>query len=478
MVVLVTLVCVAGSRVLHAELGPGGLQARGVLVAGLAAVAFLGAATLRWAVHLVTRRPEARMRAAAVGVVGLVLMPTHLWTHGLVDVPTASSGELVAVGALRVACVVATLALLLLAVARPRAEERIRIASLACWSAAAALLCLGAAATWRPGSLIEALAAISFFTAVLWAVAAVYVAQHVDTRPWARHLPTFLLLMGVTELLVASDPGTRGTPTTAALLVTLAVSVCAVTGSAVDLQRAARTTRRHEDGLVAELVRTRDDLDALRDRERRLAHDARGTLAGLRAALRIWDDGGTVDATRDLRVAAMVEIGRLELALREHRVELGCGPVALDEVVDRAVRVPVESGGEVVVSVPRLVVLGQATDLELAVREVVDHVLGHTPGRLHVRADHGAGRVTVVVRPTSRERRRLSAPSAGSPGRDGVTRLDRLEHAEHLMRRQGGTLVVDPATQAVELGIALCPPPRRRATTTPPVRVPRQRLAG
>lgn len=472
-VVLATTGAVTLAALLHRHYLAADLRAHGGLAITVTAGVFLVAASLRLAVSMLTGQPEARVRAGALAVVAMGLMPVHLWSHSFVDPGRAAAEELALVGAGRVLSAVVVVTLLLLAIARRRRSDRLYLVAGAAWVLALALLALGAtSATW-PGATVRVLQLVSVLTAALWVAAAGYAAHRTETRPWARTLAPFLLLMGVTEALVAVDPRVPGVGSTAAVLIAAVLAGGALAWALKDLRSAVRDEQRRSAELERDLLTTRDDLSSLQQRERRLAHDARGTLAGVRAAMQIWAAASPADTdgTTQLRRAALAEVARLEDALREHRIELGCGPVALDLVVDRASRVAVARGAEIVVTVPALVVLGHATDLELALREVIERSLLERPDcRLHVSgrrdADLAVVEVTSLDRRTPPPRaRRLRAVPVGRV----TDPADDLGHARHLMRRQSGELRLDPDHGAVRLLVPLCPPP---------LPVPRQRDRG
>lgn len=472
-VVSATTGAVTLAALLHRHYLAEDLRAHGGLAIAVTAGVFLVAASLRLAISMLTGQPEARVRAGALAVVAVGLMPVHLWSHSFVDPGRATAEELALVGAGRVLSAVVVVTLLLLAIARRRRNDRLYLVAGAAWVLALALLALGAtSATW-PDATARVLQLVSVLTAAVWIAAAGYAAHRTETRPWARTLAPFLLLMGVTEALVAVDPRVPGVGSTTAVLIAATLAGGALVWALKDLRSAVRDEQRRSAELEHDLLTTRDDLASLQQRERRLAHDARGTLAGVRAAMQIWAaaPAADTDGTAQLRHAALAEVSRLEDALREHRIELGCGPVALDLVVARAARSAVARGAEIVISVPALVVLGHATDLELALREVIERSLLDRPeSRLHVAgwsdADLAVVEVTSPDRPAREPRsRRLRAVPDGCV----ADPVGDLGHAQHLMRRQSGTLRHDPDHDSWRLGVPLCPPP---------LPVPRQRDRG
>ncbi len=466
-VALATTTAVALSALLHRHYLADDLRAHGGLALAVTAGLFLVAASLRLAIFLLTGQSEARVRASALAVVAVALVPMHLWSHSFVDPAGADADELALVGAGRVLSAVVVVTLLLLAIARRRRNDRLYLVAGATWVLALALLALGTtSATW-PGATGRVLQLVSVLTAALWFAAAGYATHRTETRPWARTLAPFLMLMGVTEVLVAVDPRVPGPASTAAVLIAGALAVAGVAWALRDLRRAVHDEQRRSAELERDLLTTRDDLASLQQRERRLAHDARGTLAGVRAAMQIWAAATATatdsdsDGAVQLRRAALAEVARLEDALREHRIELGCGPVALDQVVDRGARPAAARGAEIVVTVPALVVLGHATDLELALREVIEHCLLDRPdARLEVSGWSADDQAVVEVAAALR-RRPPRPPRLLGVAPDGTTShaADELGHARHLMRRQSGDLRLDAGACRVRLVIPVCPPP-------------------
>lgn len=453
------------ATLLHRNLGAEVIRAHGALVICLASGLFLVAASLRWADHLLSSRADVRARAIGLTVVAVVLVPVHLWVHVFMEPSDTSAQELALLATARVTSAVVVITALMLVIARPRRNDRLYLLAMAAWTLAAALLALGATVSWRPQDTAVVAQCVSMLCAGLWAGAAAYSAHRTETRPWARSTAPLLLLMSFTEILSGLEPTGPGTAATAGALIVVLLSVVAVARSVTDLLGTIAQDRRHTRELERDLMSTRDDLSALRLRERSLAHDARGTLAGIRAAMEIWGttsapDGG--DLTGPLRRAALVEVGRLEQALRDHRIELGCGPVALDVTVERASRAARGRGAEITLDVPRIVVLGHASDLELGLREVIEaHLTADPARRVRVEAWRRGGDAVVEL---------------AFPGRPAGA-LD-LEHARQLVLRQGGILS-GAGTSHVRLVIPLCPAPpiRRAAPATDDRTLPRQRSA-
>lgn len=444
-----------------------------VVAAGL----LLVAACLRHAQHLLTRLPEVRARARVTAMFGLVLMPLHLWSHTSLDTASSSPAALTAVGLGRACVALAVVVLLVRALAGPGG-------TLATVGAASALLLvpvvLASTAAWWPDAMPALLRGVGVLMAAVWAASAWYAARRSRSHPWAGALTPSLLLMGVTEVLVVADPRVPGPGATAALLVIAALAATAALMAHGDLRSSVRAEVRRAAQLETDLLRTRDDLALLQQQERSMSHHARGTLAGLRAAVHIWASVPTRgaaedrDPTADLRRAALAEITSLDDTLRRHRVALAGGPVALDLVVGRAARAARSRGADVVVDVPPLVVLGQLVDLESALHDVLQaSVRRAVGGRVEVTATHdrAVARISVTVRGSARARHEPSTAADAVPPH---------VRAAVLMQRQSGSLEHDEGAGVVHLVIPLCPPPpARRATGAVTVthRIPRQRAA-
>ncbi len=468
----------------HALLPEQAVRSHNALTIVVSTALLLVAASLRHAQHLLTGSSEVRTRAQVTALFGLLLMPLHLWTHTSLDTGASSPAQLVALAVVRTTVAVAVMALLVTAFSR---HERRRVAVGAASVVGPVLAVTTLAAVWWPAAAPGLLRATGVLVAALWVGSAWCAARRSRSHPWAGALTPSLLLMGVTEVLVAVDPRVPGPGATAAMLVITVLAATAAAAAQADLRAAVRAETCRAAQLETDLLRTRDDLAALQQHERALSHHARGTLAGLRAAVQIWAsvpaprDTDPYDAAADLRRAALEEITSLDESLRRHRVELVGGPVALDLVVGRAARAARSRGAEVVVDVPPLVVLGQLVDLESALREVLDASVQEAAGRrVEVRATHDGqvARVAVTVR----------APRAHHPRPDGPGAAH--DRAARLMHRQRGVLERDEAAGAVRLVIPLCPPPGRRTPGVPGApagqvgqvgatvpRLPRQRTA-
>lgn len=220
-----------------------------------------------------------------------------------------------------------------------------------------------------------------------WLAPAVMAARHsrADSATGAAPL---LGCMAVAELLRAVGAAHSGAWTLLSAGLVLCVSASASHRAVADLNAATQAGREALASTKSALDTAHVVADAEHDRQEELEHDARNSLAGLRAALLTIDrygtrlDEGTLDR---LRQAALSEVHHLEHLIIHDRDE----PLVdfqLDAVLARVVDIRRATGTVIALTSEPATVRGRPADLCTALSNLL------------VNADeHGAGPITVTA---------------------------------------------------------------------------------
>ncbi len=215
-----------------------------------------------------------------------------------------------------------------------------------------------------------------------WFSVALLVSQHLRDVPWSRRAWPLFLALGVAELLGAVDSRHLGATTSLALLVALTVAVFTMRSALLDLRTAISMGDEEADYLAYAFQRASRQAGQLNEWREQLSHDARSTVAGLRAAIAVLEQYATrIDpgATGSLGQTAVAEIEQLEHLLTRTpelpRVEFDVSQVA--RAVVEAAQV---LGQEAELHAAPTLACGRPGDLAVALKNVLDNARHHAPG--------------------------------------------------------------------------------------------------
>lgn len=447
------LVCLLGIRGLAS---PPPLPETASLVRALATLAFLAAGALRLGRWRITGEARCGLRGVALVLMGGVALPCLV----LVRTLSASGEGVAAFGCLRALSVAAALYVLGVALSDdtpPVTDLRQRAVSLAAVAVAGTGLLLAGGDRLRIGTpshwmLLQGLASALALAWLALAVRAVIQGARAD---WARPTAPLLALMGVAELCRLPE---RPLTTLLAATLTAGVGLVVAATALVDLLVAAQTERTAAEALARELTDARTAVSTRDAWRADLAHDARGTLAGIRAAISTLDrhadelDPATADR---LRVATMAELTHLEHMLEPRETEGKLFDVA--DVVRTVTDVRRVAGLRVDVTLESAQGRGAPGDLATVLQNLLVNAQQHAPDahvRVDVRPDGACARILVEDDgPGFRSDTARYAFGRGSrgPGSDG-SGLG-LSIARTLARRHGGELNLLPSARGTRLVI-------------------------
>jgi signal transduction histidine kinase len=454
--IVVALVTLALSAVLVSLFGitgptsPLSVSESAAVVRALATPAFLAAGALRLARWRVTGESHCGLRGVALLVLGGVSVPSVALARSL-----SASGEGVAVftcvRALSVGAILFVMTVALADDAPHWVDLRRRATVLATTMAAATgLLLLAGRDRLLPGTSPQAVVIQSVATALAlaWLILAAWVVVKGGHAEWARPTAPLLAAMGLAEACRLPD---RPVTTLVAAGLTAAVAFVAAASALVDLVRAAHDEHAATEDLTRELTNARTAVSARDAWRADLAHDARGTLAGIRAALHTLDrhaDGIDQATASRLRLATLAELAHLEQMLDQSDADDGVFDVA--DVVRTVTDVRRAAGLRVDVILRPARVRGVAGDLASVLQNLLVNVQAHAPGAgvtVDVRTQGGLARIVVAddgpgMPPTFAG----SAFGRGARGpRSNGSGLG-LSIARTLTRRHGGELDLLPST--------------------------------
>jgi signal transduction histidine kinase len=278
--------------------------------------------------------------------------------------------------------------------------------------------------------------------AVAWLTLAIGAAAKGRREEWARPVAPLLGIMGVAELFRLPD---RPSATLVAVALTAAVGFLVAASGVVDLVRGAQQEQDASEHLSRELADVRQEVSHRETWQVDLTHDARSSLAGIRAAMYTLDrhaaelDASTADR---LRVATLAELTHLEHLLVGASGDETVFDVA--EVVRNVTDVRRAAGVLVDVSAGRELVRGAPGDIATALQNLLVNAEEHAPGSPVAVEVHRRGALVCVA---------VSDDGPGVPAEAADLVFDRgfrgpdsrgsgvgLSIARALVRRHGGEL--------------------------------------
>jgi signal transduction histidine kinase len=280
--------------------------------------------------------------------------------------------------------------------------------------------------------------------AMAWLTVAVAAAVKGSHAHWARPAAPLLAAMGLAAVLRVPD---HAITTLAAAALTAAVGVLVAASALMDLVRAAQDERDETHHLTRELARARDAAWTRKAWQDELTHDARSTLAGIRAAVHTLDrHGDRLDpaTVEELRAATLAELSHLEHMLVRRNAESDAFDVS--EVVRTVTDVRRAAGVQLEVTQEPALVRGVPGDLATVLQNLLVNAQEHAPG----------APVSVVVRTIGAHVEiTVSDDGPGVPAEGADAVFDRgyrgpesrgsglgLSIARTLARQQGGELAL------------------------------------
>jgi signal transduction histidine kinase len=410
---------------------------------------FLAAGVLRLSRWHITGDPCCGLRGVALLVMGGVSLPSLTVARSL---SAAGDGVTVVacVRALSVGAVLYVLAVALSDDVSRRADFR-RSAGLA--TAAAAALTLPVLLLERDrlpsadslqGMVVPSLEVV---LAVAWLALAVRSLMRGRHARWARRTAPLLAAMGLAEACRLPD---RPSTTLVAASLTAGVAFVVAGSALVDLVRAAQAEHATSKELTRELTDARTEISGRDAWRADLAHDARGTLAGIRAAISTLDRHGDdldEDTATRLRHATLAELAHLEQMLEPRAVDDDVFDVA--DVVRSVTEVRRAAGLSVEVTPRSARVRGVPGDLATALQNLLVNAHQHAPGAtvwVEVQLDPRHARIVVEDDgPGIPSAAAATAFARGGRGPHSQGSGLGLSIARTLTRRHGGDLHLSPS---------------------------------
>lgn len=446
---VVTLVGTVLVGVLGSGLGIGGRTSSRsmndmiVVSRALATPVFVAAGALRLSRWHITGEPSCGLRGIGLLLMGGVSLPSLTLARSL-----STSGGATAITCVRTLSVAAVLYVMVVALSEDVPHWRNlwrRGGLLATAAATMTLLLLLERERLLSGVSLQALVVPTLAFAWL-ALAVRMVAQSRQAR-WANHTAPLLAAMGIAEL--CRLPG-RPLTTVVAASITAAVAFTVAASALVDLVRAADAERAAAEDLTRELTHVRTEISGRDAWRADLAHDARGALAGIRAAIttleRHPEDLDPAAADR-LRHATLAELTHLEHMLEPR--DAGENVFDVLDVVRTVTDVRRADGLPVEVALRSALVRGVPGDLATVLQNLLVNAQQHAPGasvRVEVENDRTHARVLVQddgpgIPPTAAS----SAFGRGSRGPHSHGSGLGLSIARTLARRHGGEVDLLPS---------------------------------
>jgi signal transduction histidine kinase len=426
-----------------AHTSPQPLVATTAMTNAVAVPAFLMAGVLRLARWRITGESHCALRGGALILMGGLALPSVALARNL----AGPDGDLTIVTFVR--AVTAGVVLYVMSVALSDDEsDRVDLERTVFWltatTAAATVLLLTLRDRVPPSPTIEPTLAdgVDLALAIAWLTVAVAAVVKSRDAHWARPAAPFLGAMGLAAVLRVPDSAVT---TLVAAALTAAVGVLVASSALVDLVRAAQDERDETHHLTRELAQARDAVWTREARQEELTHDARSTLAGIRAAVHILDrQGDRLDpaTVEQLRAATLAELSHLEHMLVRQTTDTDVFDVS--DVVRTVTDVRRAAGLELDVTLEPALVRGVPGDLATVLQNLLVNAHEHAPG----------SRVSVVVRTVGPVVHvTVSDDGPGIPAEAADTAFDRgfrgsdsrgsglgLSIARALARQQGGEL--------------------------------------
>jgi signal transduction histidine kinase len=411
----------------------------------LAVPAFLVAGVLRLARWRITGESHCGLRGGAMILLGGLALPSVSLARNL----EAPDGDLTIVTFVR--AVTTGVVLYVMAVAlsddeSDRAELERTVVWLTITAAAATVLLLSLHGRIPPSPTIEPTLGdgVDVALAIAWSTVAVAAAVKGSHAHWARPSAPLLAAMGLAAVLRVPD---HAVTTLAAAALTAAVGVLVGASALVDLVRAAQDERDETHHLTRELAQARDAAWTSKAWQDELTHDARNTLAGIRAAVHTLDrHGDRLDAAtvEQLRAATLAELSHLEHMLVRRNADSDVFDVS--EVVRTVTDVRRAAGMQLDVTLEPALVRGVPGDLATVLQNLLVNAQEHAP---RAPVSVVVGKIGAQVEVTVSD----DGPGIPSEGADAV--FDRgfrgpgsrgsglgLSIARTLVRQQGGELAL------------------------------------
>ena len=447
MALTAVLVCVLGITGLTP---PPPVPEATAVVRALATAAFLAAGALRLARWHITGESHCALRGVALLLVGGVSLPSVALSRSL-SAPGEGLTVVTCVRALSVGAIFLLMTVALAGAAPRRARLRRTAALLTATTAAVSVLLLAGRDRLPLEASPQALLIRGVATALAigWLTLAAVAVAKARRTDWARPAAPLLTAMGLAEACRIPD---HPLTTLVAVAITAAVGFLVASTALLDLVRAAQDERAATEDLTLELAVVRS---AISDRDTwraDLTHDARSTLAGIRAAMQTLDrhadelDPATADR---LRQATLAELTHLEHMLECRRTDENVFEVA--DVVRSVTEVRRVAGLRVDVTLSPARLHGVSGDLATVLQNLLVNAHEHAPGavvRVDVRTDGPVARIVVAddgpgISSTAAE----STFGRGSRGPHSNGSGLGLSIAQVLTRRHGGDLELLPSTR-------------------------------
>lgn len=448
--IVVVLAAMAAAAVLAGVVGVTGVTATPHLlettemIRALAAPAFVVAGVLRLARWRITGESHCGLRGLAMVLMGGISMPSATLVRSLSD-PSNALATVTCVRALTVGTILYVMAAALSDDAPDRAHLERKIGWLAGTTAAVlVLLALSQHRRLPPEPTLQLALArgVVLALAIGWFTVAVGAVAKGRREDWAKPLAPLLATMGIAELFrLPARPETA----LVAVALTATVAFLAAIAAVVDLVRAAQEENDATQYLSRELADVRGEVVSRDARHDDLTHDARSTLAGIRAAMYTLDrhadelDQTTADR---LRVATLAELTHLEHMLVGTSLDGDVFDVT--EVVRTVTDVRRAAGLRIDVALRPGLARGVPGDVATALQNLLVNAHEHAPGaRVSVEVRTAGELVQVTV---SDDGPGMPSPSAASLFDRGVSGPESrgsglgLSIARELVRRQGGEL--------------------------------------
>jgi signal transduction histidine kinase len=420
------------------------------VVRALATPAFLAAGALRLARWHITGEYHCGLRGVALLLMGGVCLPSVALARSL----SALGEGLTVATCVRALSVGAILFLMTVAIAGDaphRAALRHKAGLITATAAAVSVLLLVGRDRLPLEASPQALLTRGVATAlaIAWLTLAAVAVAKARRTDWAKPAAPLLAAMGLAEICrIPEQPLT----TLVAAAITAAVGFLVAASALVDLVRAAQDEHAATEDLTLELAVVRS---AISDRDiwrADLTHDARGTLAGIRAAMqtleRHADELDPATAER-LRRATLAELTHLEHMLECRRTDEDFFDVA--DVVRSVTDVRRAAGLRVDVTSSPARLRGVSGDLATVLQNLLVNAHVHAPGagvRVDVRLDGPVARIVVADDgPGIPATAAVAAFGRGSRGPSSNGSGLGLSIARALTRRHGGELELVPSTR-------------------------------